>query len=135
VSDLLARILTERRRLWEEEQLRKFAKAGKEPPTNWKAKYKEPHTPVTSNLPPLPEGWCWITWSQIGFSQNGRPFPSKEYQESGAKLLRPGNLYANGSVTWTERNTRYLPEKHAETSPDLIVKGGELVINLTAQSL
>jgi type I restriction enzyme, S subunit len=134
-SELLMRILAERRRRWEEEQLRRFAEAGKEPPKDWKEKYKEPRTLDTSNLPLLPDGWCWVMWSQIGFSQNGRPFPSSEYQDSGVKLLRPGNLFANGSVTWTERNTRSLPEKYAEASPDLLVRGGELVINLTAQSL
>ncbi|MEP7340578.1 MAG: restriction endonuclease subunit S [Acidobacteriota bacterium] len=60
-SALLARILAERRRRWEREQLRKFAAAGKEPPKDWKAKYKEPVAPDTSKLPPLPEGWCWVS--------------------------------------------------------------------------
>ena len=60
-SELLKRILAERRRRWEEEQLRKFKEKGQEPPKNWKAKYKEPVAPDTANLPPLPEGWCWAT--------------------------------------------------------------------------
>ena len=30
----------------------------------WKAKYKEPQPPDTSELPDLPEGWCWATWSR-----------------------------------------------------------------------
>jgi type I restriction enzyme S subunit len=57
--ELLKRILGERRHRWEEEQLRKFAEAGKEPPKNWKAKYIEPVALDASKLPPLPEGWCW----------------------------------------------------------------------------
>jgi type I restriction enzyme S subunit len=134
-SELLKRILVERRRHWEEDQLAKFKAKGQEPPKNWKAKYKEPVAPNTTNLPPLPEGWCWAAWPQIGFSQNGRPFPSSDYQDSGTKLLRPGNLYPNGAVGWTERNTRFMPERYAAESPDLIVGGGELVVNLTAQSL
>jgi type I restriction enzyme S subunit len=134
-SALLTRIVAERRQRWEEAQLRKFKEAGKEPPKNWKAKYKEPIAPDITNLPPLPMGWCWGGWNQIGLFQNGRPFPSKDYQHSGTKLLRPGNLYANGTVGWTERNTRFMPEQYADESPDLIVGGGELVINLTAQSL
>ena len=40
--ELLARILNERRRRWEEDQLAKFKKAGKEPPKNWKAKSGSP---------------------------------------------------------------------------------------------
>jgi type I restriction enzyme S subunit len=32
---------------------------------HWKQKYKEPSAPDTSNLPPLPEGWCWANFSQV----------------------------------------------------------------------
>lgn len=133
--ELLKRILAERRRRWEEEQTRRCREKGREPPQNWKAKYKEPSAPDASRLPQLPDGWCWATWAQAGFSQNGRPFPSRDYQDSGTKLLRPGNLYANGLVGWTPRNSRYLPDKYADESRNLLVGGGELVINLTAQSL
>jgi type I restriction enzyme S subunit len=63
--ELLKRILAERRRRWEEEQLRKFKEKGREPPKNWKAKYKEPVAPDTTDLPPLPEGWCWASGAQL----------------------------------------------------------------------
>ena len=46
-SVLLERILAERRRRWSE--------SGK------KGKYQEPTPPDTSNLPQLPEGWCWAS--------------------------------------------------------------------------
>jgi type I restriction enzyme S subunit len=49
--------------------------------------------------------------------------------------LRPGNLFPDGSVRWTAKNTRYLPSKFEDDNPDLIIKEKELVINLTAQSL
>jgi type I restriction enzyme S subunit len=116
-SELLERILQERRE--------KFT--GK--------KYKEPVPPDTSELSALPNGWEWATWAQIGTSQNGRAFPSKEYSSSGVKLLRPGNLHADGLVRWTEKNTRYMPEKWATDYPSHLVGPRELVINLTAQSL
>lgn len=134
-AELLKCIVVERRRLWEEAQVGKFKEKGQDPPKNWKARYKEPHAPHTANLPTLPEGWCWASWAQVGFSQNGRPFPSGDYQDSGTKLIRPGNLYAGGTVGWTARNTRYLPNRYADRACDLIVAGGELIINLTAQSL
>ena len=134
-STLLDRILVERRRCWEEEQFAKFKRKGQEPPKNWQTKYAEPAPPDTSALSPLPDGWCWAAWPQIGFSQNGRPFPSRDYQGCGTKLLRPGNLYAHGTVGWTKRNTRWMADRYAVESPDLIVGEGELVINLTAQSL
>ncbi len=87
------------------------------------------------DLPELPEGWMLVAWEQIGICQNGRAFPSKEYQASGVKLLRPGNLHESGKVIWTEENTRYLSEQWAVEFPSFIVGSEELVINLTAQSL
>ena len=134
-SELLERILVERRRRWEEGQLRSFEEKGRAPPRNWKAKYKEPVAPETAGLPALPDGWCWVSWGQVGESQNGRAFPSKEYQEAGVKLLRPGNLHPDGRVRWTEKNTRLMPQRYAESASSLLVGPGELVINLTAQSL
>ncbi len=57
-SELLRGILAERRRRWEADQLAKYEAKGKQPPKNWKEKYKEPTVPDTTNLPDLPEGWC-----------------------------------------------------------------------------
>lgn len=135
-EQLLARILKGRRAKWEADQLAKMLAAGK-PPENddWKKKYKEPTPPDTTTLPELPEGWTWARWEQVGFSQNGRPFPSAEYQDEGVRLLRPGNLFENGKVEWTRQNTRCLPAKWESQNQDLVVGPGELVMNLTAQSL
>lgn len=135
-SVLLTRILAERRRRWEEAELAKMKAKGKTPKNDkWKAKYKEPAKPDPTGLPELPEGWCWVTWSQIGFSQNGRSFPSKEYTSDGMNLLRPGNLHASGRVFWTAKNTRKMPREWAQKYPGHVVRGNELVMNLTAQSL
>ena len=86
-------------------------------------------------LPKLPDTWVWAKWKQIGISQNGRLFPSKEYRSDGIKLLRPGNLQSNGEVVWTKENTRYLPESWTKDHPSFMVGPRELVMNLTAQSL
>jgi type I restriction enzyme S subunit len=51
--ELLERILKERSQRWEAEQLAAFAAAEKDPPKNWKAKYKESAAPNTNGLPPL----------------------------------------------------------------------------------
>jgi len=66
-SELLKRILAERRRRWEEGQLQKFKGKDREPPNNWKSKYKEPVAPDLSRLPALPSGWCWTTLDALGF--------------------------------------------------------------------
>ena len=117
-SKLLDRILAERRTKWK-----------------GRGKYKEPRLADTSDLPDLPNGWIWARWEQIGFSQNGRAFPSSQYQQSGVKLLRPGNLHVSGKVIWTEENTRFMPRKWAEKFPEFLVGPHELIMNLTAQSL
>ena len=58
---LLERILAERRRTWEAEQLATYEAKGKTPPKNWQQRYKEPAAPEAGDLPDLPEGWVWIT--------------------------------------------------------------------------
>lgn len=134
-EELLKQILAERRRRWEEEQLAKFEAKGKKPPKNWKKQYKEPRASDTNDLSKLPEGWCWASLGQVADFQNGRAFPSKEYADSGVRLLRPGNLHSSGRVNWSEKNTRHMPEEWAERFPQYIVGSDELVMNLTAQSL
>lgn len=71
-EELLRRILAERRKRWEKEQLAKFAEKGREPPQNWKSKYKAPVAPDTTELPELPEGWCWATVDQVGWVVSGQ---------------------------------------------------------------
>lgn len=65
-SELLKRILKERRRKWEEAQLAKMTAKGK-PPKNdkWKDKYKEPMDPLIDELPELPDYWTWATVEQV----------------------------------------------------------------------
>lgn len=67
--------------------------------------------------------------------QNGRPFPSADYRETGIPLLRPANLAQDGQIDWRPERTVSLPESYVEQNPDHVVSGGDLVINLTAQSL
>lgn len=88
-SKLLDRILAERRRKWEADQLAKFAAAGKQPPKNWQEKYVEPAAPDTSELPELPQAWCWTTVGQLldGTPQNGAYYPKTSYGR-GVPILR-----------------------------------------------
>jgi hypothetical protein len=46
LASVLKLILAERRRRWEDEQLRKFKERGPEPPKNWKAKYRNQSPPT-----------------------------------------------------------------------------------------
>ena len=64
-EELLKRILVQRRQSWEKDQISKFREKGRTPPKNWQARYKEPIVPETSDLPALPEGWCWASLDQV----------------------------------------------------------------------
>ncbi|NPU64734.1 restriction endonuclease subunit S [Bradyrhizobium sp. 83012] len=67
--------------------------------------------------------------------QNGRPFPGDEYQKIGPRLLRPGNLGPDGYLQWQAAATVRLPERYETEAPAFVVDAGDIVINLTAQSL
>jgi type I restriction enzyme S subunit len=67
---LLERILAERRRQWEEAQLRKYAEKGYAPPKGWRDKYVAKVDAVT--LPARPNGWCWATLAQLGELDRGK---------------------------------------------------------------
>jgi type I restriction enzyme S subunit len=116
-SELLKHILAERRRCWEEEQLRKFKEEGRDPPTtNWKAKYKEPVAPDTSNLPPLPEDWCWASIDQLS-SQVRNGYSLKPNATSGVPILR---ISAVRSFALDLADVRYLSGAPSDYSESLI---------------
>ena len=65
-TELLKRILVERKKKSEEADLEKMRAKGKEPKDDkWKKKYKDPLFPDTSNLPELPHGWVWTNIEQL----------------------------------------------------------------------
>jgi type I restriction enzyme, S subunit len=94
-ASLLNRILAERRRIWEAEQLAKFAAAGKTPLKGWKEKYQEPRPPDTSGLPELPKGWCWTTIETLSQAiENaicagpfGTIFKARDFRPSGVPII------------------------------------------------
>lgn len=85
--------------------------------------------------PDLASPWRECAWREVGRCQNGRAFPSNEYSSTGIPLLRPGNLHVSGRVEWTAANTRHMSLAWAERFPKHVVGPGEIVMNLTAQSL
>jgi type I restriction enzyme S subunit len=79
--------------------------------------------------------WATVRIREIVTIKNGRAFPSSDYGDQGVRLLRPGNLHMSGRVRWDEDNTRRLPTRYADEFPDFVLGQGELLMNLTAQSL
>lgn len=95
-EELLRRILAERRKRWEEEQLAAFAAKGRKPPRNWQTKYREPVAPDTAELPALPEGWCWATVDQVGQVLGGlTKNQARAELPTSYPYLRVANVYAD----------------------------------------
>jgi len=129
-DQLLARILKERRDKWEADQLAKMqARTGgpQRPPgrdkdDKRKAKYKEPATPDTADLPSLPEGWAWVSLDQLLVKlRNG--FSLKPDAEHGTRILR---ISAVRPMQVDTNDIRYLsgPPKMYE---EYLVKEGDLL--------
>ncbi len=125
-EELLQRILTERRKRWEEEQFAKFTAKGRMPPKNWKTKYKEPVAPDTDTLPELPEGWCWATVDQVTASMaNGIYKPAKFYSDNGIPCLRMYNI-VDGELVLRDLKRMVLSEDELNRYG---LKSGDLLIN------
>ncbi len=124
-AELLKRILAERRAKWEQQQLAAYKAKGKKPPKNWRNKYKEPAEADTDTLPALPKGWCWATVDQFSFVDVGFAFKSKEFTDSGIRLLRGDNMEP-GALRWT--NTKYWPADKISGFEHLLVNEHEIIL-------
>jgi len=92
-TELLQRILIERRARWEAKQQAKFVEQGKTPPAGWRAKYSEPLAPDASDLPALPNGWVWASLDQLSDIQGGiQKQPSRKPVANKYPFLRVANV-------------------------------------------
>jgi type I restriction enzyme S subunit len=126
-SQLLQRILAERRSRWEVKQLAKFAEQGKNPPKDWEGKYPEPTQPDISNLPELPTGWVWSSIDQLTVEQKYGSSSKTNEDSTGVPVLRMGNIQ-NGTLDIV--NLKYLPAEH-DGFPSLYLQDGDLLFNRT----
>ena len=126
---LLERILAERRRKWEEEQLVKMRSKGKEPKDDrWKKKYKEPVELDTEGLSELPEGWMWSSFSQLSTRVTvGHVGPMKhEYRPNGIPFLRGQNVREN---RFESEGIRFISQKfHMRLSKSTLHPGDVVVV-------
>ena len=116
-EQLLARILTERRRKWQ-----------------GRGKYKEPATPDTANLPPLPQGWTWATVEQLAAIEPNAitdgPFGSnlktEHYTPFGPRVIRLQNI---GEGFFTDEKAHISDahfarlQKHRVYANDIVIAG------------
>ena len=81
------------------------------------------------------ETWPKASIGDVCSMQNGRAFPGAAYGSSGIRLMRPGNLSESGYLTWHPLKTVGLSSRWEEEASEFIVAPGDVVMNLTAQSL
>jgi len=117
-SELLARILAERRLQWEAEQRAK----GKDPA---KERYQEPVPAIITTL--FPRTWCAATVEQVSQIVRYGSSAKTSADASGIAVLRMGNIQL-GALDLT--NLKYLPTDHTEF-PDLLLLPGDLLFNRT----
>ncbi len=128
-SELLKRILAERRRRWEEAELARLKAAGKCPKDDrWKAKYEDAANPPTGGLATLPKGWCWATVDSLADVKGG--ITKNQARRSSEPLRRvPYLRVANvqrGSLDLTEMAT--IPATEAEIE-ELRLLAGDVLFN------
>lgn len=131
-SALLKRILVERRRRWEDNQLARFKAKNRQPPKNWKAKYKEPVAPDTATLSPLPESWCWASPNEIAWSAGYGTSEKCRETNTGLPVLRIPNIIG-GTVNLDD--LKFAPPNYSEHEIDLVHFGDLLVIRTNGSRL
>lgn len=109
---LLDRIRTQRRQKWEEAELAKFKAKGKLPKDDsWKQRYAEPEPVNDSDLPDLPEGWCWASLDDLCTTITDGEHISPKTCSSGVPLLSAKDVRESG-VLFEE--VKFVSAKDAE---------------------
>ncbi|MFQ5472236.1 MAG: restriction endonuclease subunit S [Dehalococcoidia bacterium] len=95
---LLQRILTERRRRWEQIEHDRTVARGKLPKNdNWKKRYKEP-VAFDPDIPRgrLPENWQWVTLGTLAPDVRDGPHHSPKYADNGVPFITGGHIRPEG---------------------------------------
>jgi len=118
-SVLLERILKERREKWQAQYPKK--------------KYVEPKGPDTSNLPELPEGWCWATVEQLTTKVVDGVHKKPNYVISGIPFVTVRNLTAGNGISFEnlkyitrDDHKEFIKRANPEKGDILITKDGTL---------
>lgn len=125
-SELLKRILVERRKKWEEAELARMkAKGIKLKDDSWKKKYKEPDASLKGETFDIPDTWVWSNLGQLAWAIKDGPHYSPEYSEAGIPFISGGNVRPEGIDFST---AKYIsPELHAELSKRCKPEYGDLL--------
>ena len=126
-SQLLERILKERRQKWETQQLAQFKAKGKVPKDDkWKGKYPEPNIDVKKFFEE-PTGWAWAEIGTVTDMLSGHAFKKAEYTGSGVRLFQIANV-SFGHTKWDE--VEHLPESYLKDWANLSLNEGDILMAL-----
>ena len=127
-SELLKRILAQRRSRWEAAQLANSTAKPVKRDERSPSRYAEPIAPPYNATSRSPEGWTEATVEQVSsLVQYGSSAKTKEKVE-GVPVLRMGNITSDGRLDLAE--LKYLPANHDEF-PELLLEPGDLLFNRT----
>lgn len=121
---LLERILTERRTQWQAEH------PGK--------KYKEPAAPDVSELPELPQGWCWASAEHLCYfiTKGTTPSADELYPDSGdIPFIKVYDLTFTGQLDFSINPTYVSQKTHTGELARSIVVPGDVLMNIVGPPL
>lgn len=110
-TQLLARILTERRQKW-----------------TGRGKYTEPAAPDTANLPSVPEGWTWATVEQVSTKVVDGVHKKPNYVPTGIPFVTVRNLTAGPGISFDKLNY-VAPADHAEFLKRANPEQGDILVS------
>jgi type I restriction enzyme S subunit len=96
-------------------------------------KYKAPSPPDTSELPKLPEGWCWATVESLSTKVVDGVHKKPDYVDSGIPFVTVKNLTAGPGISFeslryvaVKEHQQYIKRANPEQGDLLISKDGTL---------
>ncbi|MBC8419363.1 MAG: restriction endonuclease subunit S [Desulfobacterales bacterium] len=140
-SELLKRIRFERRKRWEAAELDKLKCKGltgdnlDEAFAKQRKKYKEPVPVDTSDLPELPEGWCWAIVEELSLlvTKGSSPrWQGFEYTTTGVPFVRSQNVLS-GSLDLAE--LAFLPKSFNKKERRSILAANDVLVNIVGASI
>lgn len=127
------RILSERRKKWEESELAKMKAKGNVPKDDkWKKKYKEPIKPNLKNISIIPDNWQWLASDQLfWFVTSGSRGWANYYSDEGPIFLRIGNLN-HDSIDLDLTKLQHVSPPEGAEGIRTQVESGDILISITA---
>lgn len=125
-QQLLARLSKQRRVQWESCNLSKLKGSGKKTISDdWKAKFILPERLDSSLLPPLPEGWCWGSLSELSWNSSYGTSIKCSYDQTGPPVLRIPNV-EKGRLDLTD--LKFAPPTELVSAGEELKVGDVLII-------